>query len=101
MPQESLQLRVVTRLLAAIISQDRNRDLADRVNDIRHSFEVADELIRRCEGCPPAGDLTLAPKPNRATREAVIQREPAPLGELLAERRGPLQPKKRQGPTFH
>ncbi|TDK26220.1 hypothetical protein E2F46_06375 [Luteimonas aestuarii] len=99
MSQESLQLRIATRLLAAIISQDRNRELSDRVKDIRHSIEVANELIRQSDTVPPVGELTHDPKPK--TREAVIRRETAPLSELLSDRRGPAPSRKGPGPTFH
>lgn len=43
------KLEIASRLLSGIISQDRNRKLTDRSDDIRHSLDVAAELIRQSD----------------------------------------------------
>jgi hypothetical protein len=96
------QLEIASRVLSGIIAQDRNRQLIERVDDIRHSLEVAAELIRQRDGGgtptyehkPP---LHVAPK----TLERKVEREEVPLQELLQARRsaGPTKPTK--GPTLH
>ena len=86
MQQLEPTLEIASRLLSGIISQDRNRRLDDRTEDIRHSLEVAAELIRQSDDRkPPELDLTLDPPPIK-TREAVIQREELSLSDLRAQR---------------
>lgn len=100
-PQEELKLDIASRLLSGIISQDRNRRLLDRLDDIDHSLEVADELIRRSQGhASPVSEHTLRPRPSR-TRERVVERDAPPLHELLDARRGPAAPRPPRGPTLH
>lgn len=99
--QEELKLDIASRLLSGIISQDRNRRLPDRLEDIDHSLEVADELIRRSRGhTSPVSDHTLRPRPTR-TREKVVERDAPPLQELLDARRAPTAPRPNRGPTLH
>jgi hypothetical protein len=77
------KLEIASRLLSGIISQDRNRKLDDRSDDIRHSLEVAEELIRQSDQrSPPELDLTLHPPAPIKTREALIEREEVLLEEL-------------------
>lgn len=102
MQEHDLKLDIATRLLSGIISQDRNRGLLDRLNDIDHSLEVADELIRRSQGhSSPVKDHTLRPRPATRTRERVVEREPAPLKELLDARRPSAPDRSPRGPTLH
>lgn len=102
MQQQDLKLDIASRLLSGIISQDRNRTLSDRMADIDHSLEVADELIRRSEGySPPDCEHTLNPPPNVRTREEVIAREPAPFQERLQAKRSTPNARSGRGPTLH
>jgi hypothetical protein len=102
MQQHDLKLDIASRLLSGIICQDRNRTLDDRIADIDHSLEVADELIRRSEGhTPPGCEHTLDPKPALKVREQVIEREPAPFPELLQAKRGHTTTRPGKGPTLH
>ena len=41
MQQLDPQLEIASRVLSGIIAQDRNRQLAYRFDDIRHSLDVA------------------------------------------------------------
>lgn len=98
--EEELKLVIASRLLSGIISQDRNRTLPDRIDDIDHSLEVADELIRRSHGhSSPISNHTLRPKPR--TRDKVIDRNDPPLQTLLEARRGLTAPRPNRGPTLH
>lgn len=102
--QEELKLDIASRLLSGIISQDRNRRLLDRLDDIDHSLEVADELIRRSHGhSSPGAEHTLRPRPPRRTRERIVDRDEPPLQDLLDTRRGttPDGPRPPRGPTLH
>lgn len=100
---QDLKLVIASRLLSGIITQDRNRQLEDRLGDIDHSLELADELIRRSEcQSPPSCEHTLDPKPAVKTREQVVEREPAQFKDLLNGQRGTssgVRPPK--GPTLH
>lgn len=100
---QDIKLDIASRLLSGIITQDRNRQLEDRLGDIEHSLELADELIRRSAAQqPPSCEHTLAPKPLVKTREQVIEREPVPFSDLLHTQRGTssgVRPGK--GPTLH
>lgn len=104
---QDIKLEIASRLLSGIITQDRNRQIEDRLGDIDHSLELADELIRRsaCQS-PPSCEHTLGPKldaqPTVKTREQVIEREPGPFSDLLQTKRGTsssARPSK--GPTLH
>lgn len=102
-PQE-LKLDIASRLLSGIISQDRNRRLPDRFDDIDHSLEVAEELIRRSGGKKaPMSAHTLRPQRPTRTREVVVDRDKPPLQELLDARRAgtPQTPRPPRGPTLH
>lgn len=102
--QEEVKLDIASRLLSGIISQDRNRRLLDRLDDIDHSLEVAEELIRRSQGhATPVSEHTLRPRPTSRTRERIVERETPPLQELLDARRGtvPAGPRPHRGPTLH
>ncbi|MCD9030853.1 hypothetical protein LDO32_03775 [Luteimonas sp. Y-2-2-4F] len=100
--KRELKLKIVNRILAAIICQDRIRSMSDRMPDIDHSFDVAEEVIRRLYGDgTPAGEYTLEPKPAIKTRETIISRDPPPLRDGLAQRRGQVAGSKRSGPTLH
>lgn len=102
MQHQDLKLDIASRLLSGIISQDRNRTIGDRMADIDHSLEVADELIRRSEGhSPPDCEQTLTPPTSVKTREQVIDREPAPFGELLQAKRATSKARSSRGPTLH
>lgn len=103
MKQQDLKLEIASRLLSAIISQDRNRHLSDRLDDIQHSLEVAAELIRRSEEVqsPPAAEHTLHPHPASRTRDRVIQREASSFPRQLEDRRGDTTPKPGRGPALH
>jgi len=104
MQQQDLKLEIASRLLSGIISQDRNRHLSDRLDDIDHSLDVATELIRRSgEGqSPPTLEHTLNPPPTTRTRERVIERELPPLSQQLQARRGSdTTPNPGKGPTLH
>ncbi len=104
MQQLEPQLEIASRLLSGIISQDRNRKLGDRADDIRHSLDVAAELIRQNDDRkPPELDLTLEP-PTVRTREKVIEREEVSLRDLQASRRRNATPRASdlvKGPTLH
>lgn len=100
--QDEVKLDIASRLLSGIISQDRNRRLLDRLDDIDHSLEVADELIRRSQGhASPVSEHTLRPRPASRTREKIVDREAPPLQELLDARRGPAPVRPNRGPTLH
>lgn len=102
MQQQDLKLDIASRLLSGIISQDRNRTLDDRLADIDHSLEVADELIRRSVGhTPPECEHTLTPSATVKTREQVVDREPAPFPELLQAKRAKTGVRPDKGPTLH
>lgn len=82
------QLDIAARLLSSIVAQDRNRTLADRDEDLDHSLDLADELIRRHRSRKPQSPApTLEPKPVSRVREVVVQREEPSLSALLADRR--------------
>lgn len=82
------QLDIAARLLSSIVAQDRNRTLADRDEDLDHSLDLADELIRRHRSRKPQSPTpTLEPKPVSRVREVVVQREEPSLSALLADRR--------------
>ena len=104
MQQLEPQLEIASRLLSGIISQDRNRKLGDRADDIRHSLDVAAELIRQSdERKPPELNLTLEP-PTVKTRERIIEREEVSLRELQANRRRNVPARASdlvKGPTLH
>jgi len=105
MQQLQPQLEIASRLLSGIISQDRNRKLTDRSEDIRHSLDVAAELIRQSDQrSPPDLDLTLDPPSPIKTREKLIEREEVSLRELQANRRKSSPPRASdmiKGPTLH
>jgi hypothetical protein len=82
------QLDIAARLLSSIVAQDRNRTLADRDEDLDHSLDLADELIRRYRSRKPQTPApTLEPKQSTRVREVVIQRDEPTLSALLADRR--------------
>lgn len=103
--QEELKLDYACRLLSSIITLDRNRKLADRLDDIDHSLEVAEELIRR--GCggkkAPMSAHTLRPQGPSRTRQVTVDRDAPPLQELLDTRRvnAAQPPRPPRGPTLH
>lgn len=102
MSQVSLKLKIATHLMAALMNQDRNRRLNDRLEDIRHSLDVAAALIREDQGqSAPAGDLTLEPRPAIRTRATLVDRDPPPLQDLIDERRSSAAPRAPKGPTRH
>lgn len=102
MQQQELKLDIASRLLSGIISQDRNRRLTDRMDDIDHSLDVADELMRRCEERgSPHSEHTLRPRPAIKTREQVVEREQVSLNELIDQRRPPSPTRSPRGPTLH
>ena len=105
MQQLEPKLEIASRLLSGIISQDRHRTLGDRSDDIRHSLEVAAELIRQSdERSPPDLDLTLRPPVPIKTREALIEREQVSLDELRSDRKRQAPPRASdlvKGPTLH
>lgn len=103
MHQQDQRLEIASRLLSGIISQDRNRRLSERLDDIEHSLEVAAELIRRSEGgqSPPVAEHTLEPPRATKTRERLIQREAVPFGERLQGQRGGKPSQQPRGPTLH
>jgi len=104
MQQEELKLDYACRLLSSIITLDRNRKLEDRLDDIDHSLEVAEELIRRGSGGkrPPTSEHTLRPHGTARTRQVVVNRDAPPFDALLdAQRANPAQPPRRpRGPTL-
>jgi hypothetical protein len=99
------KLEIASRLLSSIISQDRNRKLSDRSDDIPHSIDLAAELIRQTdEQSPPDLDLTLRPPVPIKTREAVIEREQVSLDELRSDRKRQTPARASdlvKGPTLH
>lgn len=102
MQQLDPQLEIASRVLSGIIAQDRNRKLPDRLDDIRHSLEVAAELIRQRDGNQtPALDhkphLITPPK----TLERRIERDEVPFENLLDARRAPDNVRPRRRPTLH
>lgn len=105
MQQLEPKLEIASRLLSSMISQDRNRKLSDRSDDIRHSIELAAELIRQTdEQSPPDLDLTLRPPVPIKTREAVIEREQVSLDELRSDRKRQTPARASdlvKGPTLH
>lgn len=105
MQQLEPKLEIASRLLSGIISQDRNRKLDDRSDDIRHSLEVAAELIRQSgESTPPDLELTFDPPRPIKTREALIERENVSLEELRSSRKRQTPSRASdwvKGPTLH
>ncbi len=106
MQQLDPKLEIASRLLSGIISQDRNRKLTDRSDDIRHSLDVAAELIRQSEErSPPDLDLTLDPPKPIRTREARVGREEVQLKELREQRNrtseAPRDARIARGHTLH
>jgi hypothetical protein len=105
MQQLEPKLEIASRLLSGIIAQDRNRTHSDRSDDIRHSIEVAAELIRQTdEQSPPDLDLTLRPPVPIKTREALIEREQISLDELRSDRKRQTPARASdwvKGPTLH
>jgi hypothetical protein len=98
MPLER-KLAIASRVLCPLIAQDRTRDTQDRIEDIIHALEIADELINRCmQPKPPADDHTL--KPAVGVREAVVERDQVQLSDMISERRGVVS-KPTRGPTYH
>lgn len=105
MQQLEPKLEIASRLLSSMISHDRNRKLSDRSDDIRHSIELAAELIRQtAEQSPPDLDLRLRPPMPIKTREALIEREQVSLDELRSDRKRQAPPRASdlvKGPTLH
>lgn len=105
MQQQALKLDYACRLLSGIITLDRNRTLADRLDDIDHALEVAEELIARGNGGkrPPMSAHTLRPQGPARTRQVIVDRDAPPLQELLDARRACTQQAARpsRGPTLH
>lgn len=102
--QGELKLDYACRLLSGIITLDRNRKLADRLDDIDHALEVAEELILRSGGKrPPRSSHTLRPQGPMRTRQVTVDRDAPPLQELLDGRRDnlPQAPRPPRGPTLH
>ncbi len=98
MPLER-KLAIASRVLCPLIAQDRTRDTQERIEDIIHALEIADELINRCMAPkPPADDHTL--KPVVRVREAVVERDQVQLSDMISERRGAVS-KPTRGPTYH
>ena len=96
------QLEIASRVLSGIIAQDRNRQLADRIDDIRHSLEVAAELIRQRDGGEaPSYEYRPPLNPAPKTLERRIERDQLPLRDLLHARRPDEAVKPRKGPTVH
>jgi len=101
-PHQRLRLVIASRLLSGIISQDRNRGLPDRLADIDHSLDVAEELIRRSTGrASPLTDHSLRPRPLVRTRNKITERNTPPLKELLDSRRPPTPDTPARRPTLH
>lgn len=86
-PQDQ-QLPFACSMLSSIISQDRNRTMADRDEDIEHCLDLADELVRRYYARRRMDpEPTLELKPPVQVREVVIDRDSTALSALLAARR--------------
>lgn len=103
MLKQDPQLEIASRVLSGIIAQDRNRKLLDRIDDIRHSLEVAAELIRQRDGGQsPDYDLTPRLAPGPRTMERKIERDE---GLSFSERRAARTPsdevRRPKGPTLH
>lgn len=93
------KLAIASRVLCPLIAQDRTRDTQERIEDIIHALEIADELINRCMAPkPPADDHTL--KPAVRVREAIVERDQVQLSDMISERRGTVS-KPTRGPTYH
>lgn len=105
MQQQELKLDYACRLLSGIITLDRNRTLADRLGDIDHALEVAEELISRSSGGKktPMSAHTLRPQGPSRTRQVTVDRDAPPLQELLDARRANASqpPRPPRGPTLH
>lgn len=98
MPLER-KLAIASRVLCPLIAQDRTRDTQERIEDIIHALEIADELINRCMAPkPPADDHTL--KPAVRVRESLVDRDQVQLSDMISERRGAVS-KPTRGPTYH
>lgn len=96
------QLEIASRVLTTLISQNTHRELAARADDIRHSLEVAEELIRvRGSNAAPTCELTprLAPAPK--TQEQKVEREHIPFAQLVKARRPEAPAKTPRAPTLH
>ena len=100
--QLDLKLKIASRLLSALINQDRGRSLPERDQDLDHSIELAAELIRRCEGRkPPTAEHTLRPRSPINIREEIVDRERVPLADKIAERRSKEPTERSRRPTLH
>lgn len=98
MPLER-KLAIASRVLCPLIAQDRTRDTQERIEDIIHALEIADELINRCMAPkPPTDDHTL--KPEVRVRESLVGRDQVQLSDMISERRGAVS-KPTRGPTYH
>lgn len=100
------QLHIATHVLSGLVSQDRNRTMADRDEDIDHSLDLAEELVRRFRARKPQSPVpTLEPKPTAGIREEVIDRDQVSFNSMLVERRrkaeGARPAPKPPGRTLH
>jgi len=83
---QNLRLGIAAHLLNGLVTLNPNRTLADRDQDLDHSLELADELVRRFEvwhGPAPSSE----PPPSAAIREEILKPDAGVLAGLLAERR--------------
>lgn len=102
MTQLDAKLEIASRLLSAIISQDRNRQLSDRIHDIEHSLEVAAELIRRAQDdSPPNIEHTLRPQPAVRTRERLVDAGTPPFAQRLRTLRSDAPRSPSRPPKLH
>lgn len=108
----NVELRIASRLLAALIAQGGTRDVAERKADIQHALDVAAALVRRF-AASPAGQVQQAyapsPRDRAPARAATVNREQGPPTLLSLEEwrkaRGlapaPSPRKPSTGPTVH
>ena len=54
-----LQLHIATHVLSGLVSQDRNRTMTDRDEDIDHSLDLAEELVRRFRARKPQSPVPM------------------------------------------
>jgi len=64
------RLEIASRLLGALVCQDRNRLLGERLNEVRHALELADLLLAEhsCGSAAASTSATLhqAPLPQQS-----------------------------------
>lgn len=106
------QLHLAGQLLGHLLRHDASRNLADRTLDVKHSIDVAGELIRQWEGVSPTrrSPTPTTPDPGSSVRRVVVDRyalppEPLHVDQWRAGRtkngHGPVAPTTGRQPRLH